>query len=92
MVHSIRFYISDFEGDYGNKAKRQDHCWSDGTDPVWILNRKYCESDDTVSISERRKLAQFPKINVENMKDGTFMSGFESYAKDSFRYGSSFVH
>lgn len=38
-----RFYISDFEGDYGNKAKRQDHCWSDGTDPVWILNRKYCE-------------------------------------------------
>ena len=42
------------------------------------------KSDDTVSISERRKLAQFPKINVENMKDGTFMSGFESYAKDQF--------
>ena len=43
MVHSIRFYISDFEGNYGNKAKRQDHCWRDGTDPVWIFNRKYCE-------------------------------------------------
>ena len=29
-------------------------------------------------------LHSLPKINVENMKDGTFMSGFESYAKDQF--------
>ncbi len=42
------------------------------------------KSDDAVSVSERRKLAQFPKINVESIKDGTFMSGFESYAKDQF--------
>jgi hypothetical protein len=48
------------------------------------------KSDDTVSISERRKLAQFPKINVENMKDGTFMSGFESYAKDQFSLREQF--
>ena len=49
-----------------------------------FLTGNIAKSDDTVSISERRKLAQFPKINVENMKDGTFMSGFESYAKDQF--------
>ncbi len=42
------------------------------------------KSDEKISISERRKLAQFPKISVENIKDGTFMSGFESYAKDQF--------
>ena len=49
-----------------------------------FLTGNIAKSDDTVSVSERRKLAQFPKINVENMKDGTFMSGFESYAKDQF--------
>ena len=49
-----------------------------------FLTGNIVKSDDTVSVSERRKLAQFPKINVESIKHGTFMSGFESYAKDQF--------
>lgn len=47
---------------------------------VWNVRK----SDEEISVSERRKLAQFPQIHVENIKDGTFMSGFESYAKDQF--------
>ena len=49
-----------------------------------FLTGNIAKSDDAVSVSERRKLAQFPKINVESIKHGTFMSGFESYAKDQF--------
>ena len=49
-----------------------------------FLTGNIVKSDEKISISERRKLAQFPKISVENIKNGTFMSGFESYAKDQF--------
>ena len=49
-----------------------------------FLTGNIVKSDEKISISERRKLAQFPKISVENIKDGIFMSGFESYAKDQF--------
>lgn len=71
MVHSIRFYISDFEGNYGNKAKDRITVGVTALILFGFLTGNIAKSDDTVSVSERRKLAQFPKINVENMKDGT---------------------
>ena len=36
------------------------------------------------SDTERRKLAQFPKLNVQTLLDGKFMTEFESYALDQF--------
>lgn len=36
------------------------------------------------SSSERRKLAQFPKLSFENVMNGNFMSKFENYTLDQF--------
>lgn len=40
--------------------------------------------DTLISVSERRKLAQFPKISFKTIFDGTFFEKFESYATDQF--------
>lgn len=36
------------------------------------------------SVTERRKLAQFPEISVETLKNGKFMTDFEKYTLDQF--------
>lgn len=36
------------------------------------------------SDSERRKLAQFPKLSLKSATDGSFMKDFESYTQDQF--------
>lgn len=36
------------------------------------------------SMTERRKLAQFPKLSMETISDGSFMENFESYTLDQF--------
>ena len=38
--------------------------------------------DLDISISERRKLEQFPTVSLENITSGRFMDKFESYATD----------
>ncbi len=40
--------------------------------------------DREVSLSERRKLAAFPKMSAEALLDGSFMSEFEKYSADQF--------
>lgn len=41
--------------------------------------------DDTlISISERRKLKQFPEISTNTLFDGTFFKEFDSYVTDQF--------
>ena len=47
---------------------------------VWSL----LKPDDTVSQSERRKLAQKPELTVASVLKGTFMTDFESYTLDQF--------
>lgn len=42
------------------------------------------------SDTERRKLAQFPKLNVQTVLDGKFMTEFESYTLDQFPLRDSF--
>ena len=42
------------------------------------------------SDTERRKLAQFPKLNVQTILDGKFMTEFESYTLDQFPVRDSF--
>lgn len=51
---------------------------------VWIKpQREY-------SFTERRKLAQFPKITAEKLFNGRFMEEFENYALDQFPMRDSF--
>lgn len=40
--------------------------------------------DDTLSVSERRPLAQLPAVSKDAVLSGEFMSGFETYALDQF--------
>lgn len=39
---------------------------------------------ESYSMSERRTLAQFPKVSAERVESGKFMSEFETYSQDQF--------
>lgn len=39
---------------------------------------------DDFSVSEKRKLASFPKFSVDSLLNGSFMQSFESYTTDQF--------
>lgn len=43
-----------------------------------------------ISLSERRKLAQFPALSVQSILDGTFMTDFEDYTLDQFPLRDTF--
>lgn len=47
---------------------------------IMILN--LIKPDQELSITERRKLAQFPKFEVKKILDGSFTKQFESYTTD----------
>lgn len=49
---------------------------------LFIVN--IVKEPEEISKSERRKLAQFPKISVENIMNAKFMSDFETYTLDQF--------
>lgn len=49
---------------------------------IFILNS--ISKDEEVSTSERRKLAQFPKISISSLRNGSFSDKFENYAMDQF--------
>lgn len=44
----------------------------------------FCKPAQEFSLSERRRLAQFPKLNTQSVMDGKFMTDFESYTLDQF--------
>lgn len=46
--------------------------------------------DVEVSISERRKLEQFPKFSFENVLDGSFMEDLDLYTVDQFVFRDKF--
>ncbi len=48
------------------------------------------EPDREISVSERRKLAQMPKMSAESLLDGSFTSSFEKYSADRFPLRDSF--
>ena len=49
---------------------------------IFIIN--LIKKDDEISISERRKLEQFPDISTKTVFDGTFFKKFDSYVNDQF--------
>ena len=42
------------------------------------------KKDGTISISERRKLEQFPKVSLKAIVSGDFFKKFDSYSMDQF--------
>ena len=40
--------------------------------------------DEDISISERRKLQQFPKLTINNLLSGSFFKDFDQYTTDQF--------
>ena len=40
--------------------------------------------DEQISITERRKLAQFPELSISKILNGDFMDNLEKYAEDQF--------
>ena len=42
------------------------------------------KKDEEISISERRKLTQFPKLTLSTLSSGKFSQEFENYAIDQF--------
>lgn len=63
---------------------------------IFLIN--ILSKTNTISISERRKLAQMPEISIENIKNGNISKEFEKYAtdqfvaRDIFRKMKSFIH
>jgi len=55
---------------------------------VFIMN--LFVKDIEISIAERRRLAQFPKITKEEIKSGKTMKNFDNYAVDQFIYRDFF--
>lgn len=50
----------------------------------------WLEPDIEFSVSERRKLAQFPELSGERITSGKFMGEFESYVVDQFPFRDGF--
>lgn len=53
---------------------------------LWLMLSLFAwvKPSESVSDSERRNLAQFPKITVDSILSGDFMEDFSSYAVDQF--------
>jgi len=46
--------------------------------------------DAELTVSERRRLAQFPEFSASTLQSGVFMSNFEKYSLDHFPFRDSF--
>lgn len=51
---------------------------------IMILLINIITKDVAISLTERRKLQQFPKISIETLFDGSFFEKFEKYTMDQF--------
>lgn len=53
---------------------------------IWLALALWCwlRPADEISMSERRKLAQFPEASPEKILSGTFAEDFEDYSRDQF--------
>ena len=49
-----------------------------------VLFLNITKKDIEISLSERRKLQQFPKISINQILDGSFFEKFEKYTMDQF--------
>ena len=57
---------------------------------VFLCLTAFLKPQEEYSVTERRKLAQFPKLDKEAILTGDFMKEFESYGLDQFPYRNKF--
>ena len=57
---------------------------------VFLCLGAFLKPPGEYSITERRKLAQFPKVTKESLMTGKFMESFESYGLDQFPFRDRF--
>ena len=59
---------------------------------LWLSLAVFCwvKPQDSISVSERRRLTSFPKLSVQSLTSGSFSSDFESAALDQFPMRDAF--
>lgn len=59
---------------------------------VWLglAVAAWCRPATEYSLTERRELADFPEIQMENLLSGEFVADFESYTQDQFPFRERF--
>ena len=51
---------------------------------IIMLIINFMKKDIEISLSERRRLQQFPEFSIEKLLDGSFFEKFEKYTMDQF--------
>ena len=51
---------------------------------ISFLTINIITKDEKISLSERRKLQQFPELTIKSLLKGTFFKGFDTYTTDQF--------
>lgn len=51
---------------------------------IFFFIANIIKKDNDISLSERRKLEQFPTLTISTLLDGTFFKKFDSYTTDQF--------
>ncbi|MGN0335733.1 MAG: hypothetical protein ACI4DV_08770 [Lachnospiraceae bacterium] len=57
---------------------------------VLLVLGTWLKSPEAYSLSERRRLAQFPHVSAEAVRSGRFMTEFEAYTLDQFPFREAF--
>jgi len=91
MVHLIHFYILGFRRQYmQDKVKNMIVTISFITFLISVLLINLITEDKQISITERRKLTQFPEITIEKLMQGDVADKWEKYVVDQFILRDSF--
>ena len=56
-----------------------------------VAGLHFVSKDNSFSESENRVLAQFPKLSVATITDGSFMKDFETYLTDQFPFRDGII-
>lgn len=74
------------------KENRKYICGLTAVGAVWIALTlsAWLKSPQDISVSERRKLEQPPKLTIDSVISGEFMTDFQNYATDQFPMRDSF--
>lgn len=58
---------------------------------IFFFMYSICDKDQTVSVSENRKLASKPDFSFSSLYKGTYLTKVESYYSDTFPFRDQFM-
>lgn len=90
MVPLIRFYIFAFRQVREMKRENEIFIVFISICFAFLCLGAFLKPQEEYSVTERRKLAQFPKLSKEVVFAGDFMKEFESYGLDQFPFRDRF--